>query len=135
MQCVPAMLKRAQRLAQSQKKTGSEQPPRRRVTSKDFSLRDSPLTRILAFNVGRGDAASGMQKVSAAAVAESGLDNVHRRRLLAHQLSRALLEMVLVVSAFNALKSYRYCLGILNGIKRQIRITHGGIPSPRSPSQ
>ena len=72
------MLKRAQRLAEEKKRAASKATCAKRVTSKDFSLRESPLTRALAFDVGRGAAAAGMQKISAAAVAEAGKWNVHR---------------------------------------------------------
>ena len=78
------MLKRAQRLAAQQKRAASDKPCPKPVSSKDFSLRDSPLTRVLAWGVGRGQSASGMQRVSAAAVAESGVANVHKSGLLAH---------------------------------------------------
>ena len=98
------MLKRAQRLAESQSKAGShEKPSRRRFSSKDFSLRESPLTRILAFNVGRGGAASGMQKISAAAVAESGESNVHPSGFVAHVgLSGRLFKCVCFLKALNS---------------------------------
>ena len=77
------MLKRAQRLSQEKKRAAAQTPGARRVTNRDFSLRESPLTRVLAWNVGRGAPAAGMQKVSQAAVAESGKKNVHRSYLLA----------------------------------------------------
>ena len=73
-----AMLKRAQRLAEEKKRAAAQAPTAKRVTSRDFSLRESPLTRALAFNVGSGSSAAGMQKISAAAMAESGKGNVHR---------------------------------------------------------
>ena len=72
------MLKRAQRLAEEKKRAAAQAPTAKRASSKDFSLKESPLTRALAFNVGRGAPASGMQKISAAAVLESGKKNVHR---------------------------------------------------------
>ena len=73
------MLKRAQRLAEAKRKACSEKRPPKPAASRDFSLKESPLTRILAFNVGRGQAASNMQAVSKAAVSEAGIGNVTKR--------------------------------------------------------
>ena len=77
-----AMLRRAQRLSQEKKRAASQAPAAKRVSNRDFSLRESALTRVLAWNVGRGASASGMQKISAAAVEESGKRNVHRSYLV-----------------------------------------------------
>ena len=82
------MLKRAQRLAQEQSRSAassSEKPSPRRVSSPDFSLKESPLTRALAWNVGRGRSAADMQRISAAAVLESGVKNVHKRSSVANR--------------------------------------------------
>ena len=81
------MLKRAQRLAQEQARSASssEKPASRRASVADFSLKESPLTRALAWNVGRGQAASDMQRISHAAVLESGVKNVHKRTSVANR--------------------------------------------------
>ena len=74
------MLKFAKRL--SQQARGQQTPPgdknRKQSSSKDFSLRQSPLSRLLAWNVGRGHSASSFQKVAAAATSESGVNNVSK---------------------------------------------------------
>ena len=72
------MLKRAQRLAQAKERASSQAPKAKAATHADFSLRHSALTRTLAWNVGRGQAASSMQRIAAAAVDESGAQTVHK---------------------------------------------------------
>ena len=73
------MLKRAKRLAEAKQRSSAEKRPQRPAVSKDFSLRESPLTRVLSFSVGRGQAASSMQRVAQAAVSEAGVGNVTKR--------------------------------------------------------
>ena len=69
------MLKRAQRLASfasSKTESDSERKPR----STAFSLKRSPITRLLAWHVGRGQSACMMQQMANAAVKESGAKHV-----------------------------------------------------------
>ena len=75
---LPAMLNRAKRLAEA-RNVASGKKPIRRPTSADFSLRESPLSRVLSFQVGRGQAVSSMQAVAKAAVTEAGSRNVSKR--------------------------------------------------------
>ena len=72
------MLRRATKLAQERDRATASGSKPRPATVNDFTLRGSPLTRTLAWGVGRGQPASSMQKVAAAAVAESGERNVNR---------------------------------------------------------
>ena len=72
---VDAMLKRAQQLAQKKRQLAPELP---KCSSSDFSLKSSPLTRQLAWNVGRGSAAGMMQKLASAAVSEAGPRHVSK---------------------------------------------------------
>ena len=72
------MLQRARRLAQERDRATASVPKPKAASVNDFTLRGSPLTRTLAWGVGRGQPASSMQKVAAAAVAESGVGNVNR---------------------------------------------------------
>ena len=69
------MLKYAIRLAKKSEASG-EQPTRPKARSTAFSFRESPLTRALSKNVGKGQAAHDMQRVAEAAVCESGEKNV-----------------------------------------------------------
>ena len=85
------MLKFAKRLglqkaqAEAKARAGQQQTPDagnpKRSSSKDFSLKESPLSRLLAWNVGRGQAASSFQKLAAAATSESGVSNVSKSSL------------------------------------------------------
>lgn len=78
------MLKFATRLAKQREASQRESEwgsKRAAVRSNAFSFKSSPLTRVLATNVGKGQAAHDMQRVAAAAVHESGIKNVSRSRL------------------------------------------------------
>ena len=78
---VAHMLKRAQRLARERDRAESQPSKPRPASQADFSLRQSPLTRTLAGGVGRGQAASSLQKIAAAAVSESGVAHVNKSSL------------------------------------------------------
>ena len=73
-----AMLKRALKLAEAKKKAETTKPAAKRPSPADFSLRESPLTRVLCFQVGRGQAATTMQNIAQAAVSEAGAGNVSK---------------------------------------------------------
>ena len=115
------MLKRAKRLAEQQQRAASEQPHVKPASSKDFSLKSSPLTRVLAWGVGRGQPASGMQRVAAAAVRESGVQNVHKRASLAYDSKRhrGFLGAVLGLNG-----TPRHCMGLQYGIQWKTRISY-----------
>ena len=84
------MLKRAQRLASFQASTpesADSKKPRAstpesadskkpRIKSSAFSLKRSPLTRLLCWRVGRGQSAGMMQQIANAAVLEAGVKHV-----------------------------------------------------------
>ena len=73
------MLKRARKLAEERARTTTASGSRPKAASvNDFTLRGPPLTRTLAWGVGRGQPASSMQRVAAAAVAESGERSVNK---------------------------------------------------------
>ena len=73
-----AMLKRALKLAEAKKKAETTKPAAKRPSPADFSLRESPLSRVLCFQVGRGQAATTMQNIAQAAVSEAGAGNVSK---------------------------------------------------------
>ena len=81
------MLKFATRLAKQREASlresqehGTKPKP---VRSHSFSFTQSPLTRLLSGNVGKGHAAHDAQRVAEAAVCESGIKNVTPSRLVA----------------------------------------------------
>ena len=80
------MLKFATRLAKqreaSLRESGQLDTKPKAVRSDSFSLRQSPLTRVLSPSVGKGHAAHDAQRVAEAAVCESGIKNVTRSRLV-----------------------------------------------------
>ena len=126
------MLKRAQRLAQAKERAASREARPKAATNADFSLRASPLTRALAWNVGRGQAASSMQRIAAAAVHESGLQNVNRSRLSQVVVRAASFLFCGFVFSYGLVvvnDNIRYCLGCLHGRTWQAYITHGGSPA------
>ena len=127
------MLKRAKRLAEAKKASAAQQPPARRPSPADFSLRESALTRVLCFQVGRGQAATAMQSVAHAAVSEAGAANVSKSS------SAARVTFSLSTSPmFNVVLTNRYCirlfcalvprhrLGIVDGKPWGLDFSHRG---------
>ena len=77
------LLRRARGLAQSLGKASGtgEGRSETKPSSKDFSLNDSELSRVVSWHIGRGASCGLLQQVASAAVRESGPKNVSRSDL------------------------------------------------------
>ena len=122
------MLKRVQRLAEAKRKAAAQKPLPKAPRMSDLSLRESPLTRALCFQVGRGQAATTMQAVARAAVSEAGAGNVSKSSCAAYH---SLLLNPPVHPCFSdqpemILSYLRHGLGVLDGEPWDVDVTHRG---------